>query len=85
MTSRSDDLAKARQDLAKALTDAKAQRDKVYKDTEKAREKAEAEMWQTVDKLLDNAYHGARTDATKILDYTRDHILKQTKKYKNRG
>lgn len=81
MTPRSDDIAKAREELKKTLAAAKAKRDKVFEDTEKLREAADAEMWKTVGAQLDGAYHGARTDAVNVLGWTRDHILKQTKKH----
>ncbi|MET9427936.1 MULTISPECIES: hypothetical protein [unclassified Streptomyces] len=81
MTPRSDDIAQAREDLKKALAAAKAKRDKIFEETEKVREAAEAEMWRTVKTELDDAYHGARTDAVEVLGYTRDYILKRTKKY----
>lgn len=81
MTPRSDDIAKAREDLKKTLAAAKAKRDKIFEETDKVREAAEAEMWKTVRAELDGAYHGARTDAVEVLGVTRDYILKQTKKY----
>ncbi|OEJ21574.1 hypothetical protein AS594_39265 [Streptomyces agglomeratus] len=81
MTPRSGDIAKAREDLKNTLAAAKAKRDKVFEDTEKLREAADAELWKTVGAQLDGAYHGARTDAVEVLGVTRDYILKQTKKY----
>ncbi|MEU5108201.1 hypothetical protein AB0H07_39090 [Streptomyces sp. NPDC021354] len=85
MTPRSENTAeaiKARQDLEKALEAAKAKRDKVFEDTDKRRAQAEADYWRTVDALLTDAYHGAKTDAVRLLGVTRDHILKQTKKHR---
>lgn len=82
MTPRSDDTrTDARQELKEALAKAKAKRDKVFEDTDKLREAAEAKFWKTVGAELDGAYHGARTDAVEVLGVTRDYILKQTKKY----
>lgn len=81
MPPRSDDIDKAREDLKKALAKAKAKRDRIFEETDKAREAAEAEYWKTVSDQLDGAYHGARTDAVNVLGVTRDYILKQTKKY----
>lgn len=81
MTPRAEDIAKSRQQLKEALAKAKAKRDKVFADTDKLREAAEAELWKTVHTELDGAYHGARTDAVEVLGVTRDYILKQTKKY----
>ncbi|MFD5426389.1 hypothetical protein [Streptomyces sp. NPDC127084] len=78
---RSDDIDKAREDLQKELAEAKAKRDRIFEELDKAREAAEAEFWKTVDRKLTDAYHGARTDAVKTLGFTRDHILKKTKQY----
>ncbi|WP_351233858.1 hypothetical protein [Streptomyces sp. NPDC002133] len=82
MPPRSDDIAKAREDLERTLAEAKAKRDKIFAETDKLREDADAEMWKTVADELAGAYHGARTDAVKILGVTRDYVLKQTKKYR---
>ncbi|WP_329583633.1 hypothetical protein [Streptomyces sp. NBC_01361] len=85
MTPRPEDAAKAkakaREDLKKSLAAAKAKRDKVFEQTEKAREAADAEMWKTVNTILDGSYHGARTDAVGVLGVTRDYILKKTKEH----
>ncbi|MER7108819.1 hypothetical protein [Streptomyces sp. NPDC000229] len=81
MTPRPDDIQQAREELKKALADAKAKRDKIFEETERVREAAEADYWRTVAATLDGAYHGARTDAVAVLGVTRDYILKKTKKY----
>ncbi|MFG2646058.1 hypothetical protein ACGFYP_34445 [Streptomyces sp. NPDC048370] len=81
MTPRSDDIDQEREDLKKTLAAAKAKRDKIFEDTDKLREAAEAEFWKTVGTKLDGAYHGARTDAVEVLGVTRDYILKRTKQH----
>ena len=81
MTPRSGDIDQAREDLKRRLAAAKAKRDKIFEESDKLREAAEAEYWKTVGTELNGAYHGARTDAVNVLGVTRDHILKQTKKY----
>jgi hypothetical protein len=48
------------------------------------RERIEREFWQGVATELQDGYYGAQADAAQALGYTRDHILKQMKKYAKR-
>ncbi|MFB8443602.1 hypothetical protein ACFC7A_31610 [Streptomyces niveus] len=85
MTPRSDktstDRATAREELAKKLTTAKNKREKIIADLDARRAAADAEYWKSVGSIISTSYRGAQTDATQILGFTRDHILKQTKKH----
>lgn len=71
----------SREELKQRLAEAKAKRDKTHEEVDRLREAAEKKFWTTVQASLDGAYHGAQRDATEVLGYTRDHILKKTKHY----
>ncbi|GGV19837.1 hypothetical protein GCM10010275_71880 [Streptomyces litmocidini] len=71
----------ARKELEQQLAETKDRREKALEEADRLREKAEKEFWSTVQATLAGAYHGAQKDATEVLGYTRDHILKKTKQY----
>ncbi|MFD3728811.1 hypothetical protein [Streptomyces sp. NPDC058671] len=81
MTPQSNTADDARKELKQRLAEAKAQRDKTLEEIDRLREAAEKKFWTSVHATLDGAYHGAQKDATEVLGYTRDHILKKTKQY----
>ncbi|MFE5714518.1 hypothetical protein ACFQ7J_27360 [Streptomyces sp. NPDC056501] len=81
MTPQSNTAGDARVELKQRLAEAKAQRDGTLKELDRLREAADKKFWTTVQASLDGAYHGAQKDATEVLGYTRDHILKKTKQY----
>lgn len=49
-------------------------------EAERLKEAAEAEFWRSIDGLRQR-YYGAQTDIAEATKYTRDHILKQVKRY----
>ncbi|MFD9047795.1 hypothetical protein [Streptomyces zaomyceticus] len=81
MTPQSDEADDARRELKQRLTEAKEQRDRELEEIDRLREAVEKQFWTTVQASLNGAYHGAQRDATEVLGYTRDHILKKTKQY----
>ncbi|MFB7360340.1 hypothetical protein [Streptomyces gardneri] len=81
MTPQSNAAGDPRAELKQRLAEAKAQRDKALEDIDRLREATEKKFWTTVQANLTGSYHGAQRDATEVLGYTRDHILKKTKQY----
>ncbi|WP_327686515.1 hypothetical protein [Streptomyces sp. NBC_00467] len=81
MFPRSHDIAEVREQFRQTLADAKAERDRIFAETDNSAAPREPSSGKTVGTELDGAYHGARTDAVDVLGVTRDYNLKQTKKY----
>ncbi|HBF83360.1 MAG TPA: hypothetical protein DD420_26595 [Streptomyces sp.] len=71
----------ARTQLRTEVTAAMQRREIRHKEADRIRREADAEFWQSIDPLRD-AYYGAQTDIAAITGFTRDHILKQSKRHR---
>ncbi|MFJ5122946.1 hypothetical protein [Kitasatospora sp. NPDC088548] len=58
----------------------KKTRDKIHADAEKAKTDADAEMWAAIGELISTG-QVLQSDAAAETGFTRDHVLKQTKRY----
>ncbi|MFE2412331.1 hypothetical protein ACFVXG_38355 [Kitasatospora sp. NPDC058162] len=62
----------------------KKRRDKIHADAEKAKTDADAEMWAAIAELIRTG-QVLQADAAAETGFTRDHVLKQTKRYSSGG
>ncbi|MFF2819618.1 hypothetical protein ACFVT9_29365 [Kitasatospora cineracea] len=62
----------------------KKTRDKLHSDAEKAKTEADAAMWSAIAELIRTG-QVIQADAVAETGYTRDHVLKQTKRYSSGG
>ncbi|MEV3999129.1 hypothetical protein ACFYPK_32870 [Streptomyces halstedii] len=74
----------ARTQLKREVTAAMKRREIRHKEADRIKQEADAEFWQSIDPLR-NAYFGAQTDIAVITGFTRDHILKQSKRHRSSG
>ncbi|MBD2829925.1 hypothetical protein ID875_21415 [Streptomyces globisporus] len=65
------------------IAEAKEIRDQAHEDAEKAKATADEVMWRAVAAELD-ADHALQLDAAAATGFSRDHILRRTKKYRTR-
>ncbi|MGW7268274.1 hypothetical protein [Streptomyces sp. NPDC054842] len=66
------------------IADLKKVRDQAHEDAEKAKADADEAMWQDIAAELD-AKSVLQLDVVEATGFSRDHVLKRTKKYRQQG
>ena len=59
----------------------KKARDQAHEDAEKAKAEADKQLWQAIDELI-RQDQVLQSDAATATGYTRDHVAKQTARYR---
>ncbi|MQS17587.1 hypothetical protein F7Q99_36730 [Streptomyces kaniharaensis] len=73
-----------RADGRRLIAELKKQRDQIHKDADDAKADADAAMWRGIDEVIRSG-KAMQVDAVKETGYTRDHVLKKTKQYRDTG
>ncbi|MEU3189502.1 hypothetical protein ABZ686_02405 [Streptomyces sp. NPDC006992] len=71
-----------RADAKQRVSDLKKTRDEIHENAEQAKRSADETMWEAIAKELDNKQLLQR-DVVEATGFTRDHVLRRTKKYRN--
>ncbi|MGD6765990.1 hypothetical protein ACOKM5_44415 [Streptomyces sp. BH097] len=66
------------------IAELKATRDQAHEDAEKAKTTADEAMWQAIAAELD-AKSALQLDVAEVTGFSRDHVLKRTKQYRQQG
>ncbi|MEU2086782.1 hypothetical protein ABZ569_33550 [Streptomyces albus] len=73
----------ARREAKQRITQLKTVRDQAHDEAEKAKQNADEEMWRAIAAELD-AGNALQLDVVDATGFSRDHVLRRTKKYRNR-